>query len=238
MRMTGDDLYAEHKTLSGTVKKEGKHWYCYLVREVPEHLLKQGGDGKVGIDRNINNFTLSTGKVYIPPLLKNLRERKRQLQRSMSRRFTKGNKSSRYLQAKNRHQAVSAKIARVLYSWTHHITREIADEFGLVVLEDLDIQKMTRHDGNYKKKMNNGMLNSCWGLLDRQLSYKAVVEKVNPAYTSQDCSKCGNRGVRDKDSFKCVCGFEANADYNASLNILSGWEYPTQSRQVAVGVEA
>ena len=86
---------------------------------------------------------------------------------------------------------------------------------------------MTEHKGNYKRKLNRGIAQSCWGLLDQQLSYKTLVEKVDPAYTSQDCSSCGNRGVRRGDSFKCGCGFETGADYNASLNILSGWEYPS-----------
>ena len=46
---------------------------------------------------------------------------------------------------------------------------------------------------------------------------------IDPKFTSQRCSKCGyihtdNRPEQSK--FKCLsCGFEANADYNASQNI-------------------
>ncbi|MFU2419114.1 zinc ribbon domain-containing protein, partial [Peptacetobacter sp. AB800] len=43
---------------------------------------------------------------------------------------------------------------------------------------------------------------------------------INPAYTSQICSKCGRFGVRNGDSFVCeYCG-EIHADINASKNIL------------------
>jgi IS605 OrfB family transposase len=47
---------------------------------------------------------------------------------------------------------------------------------------------------------------------------------VNPAYTSQECSKCGFRHNENRVSqslFKCLkCGIELEADYNASRNIL------------------
>ena len=66
---------------------------------------------------------------------------------------------------------------------------------------------------------------SCWGKLEQCLSYKAHVEKINPAYTSQTCNKCGsvekvNR--KTQSIFKCQhCGHEDNADVNAALNILA-----------------
>ncbi len=73
-----------------------------------------------------------------------------------------------------------------------------------------------------------------WDYFDlrTKIAYKAKekgisVVFVNPAYTSQRCSKCGciderNRPKKSKGQayFKCIsCGFEANADYNASQNL-------------------
>ena len=63
------------------------------------------------------------------------------------------------------------------------------------------------------------------------VTYKAeseglVVKQINPAYTSQRCSKCGfthednrlhNNG---QDEFECLkCGYDVHADYNAAKNI-------------------
>ncbi|SEP29366.1 transposase, IS605 OrfB family, central region [Halogranum amylolyticum] len=63
------------------------------------------------------------------------------------------------------------------------------------------------------------------------VTYKAeseglVVKQINPAYTSQRCSKCGfthedNRlHTNGQDEFDCLtCGYDVYADYNAAKNI-------------------
>lgn len=55
---------------------------------------------------------------------------------------------------------------------------------------------------------------------------------VGPKYTSQTCSRCGNvdKGNRNGIAFKCTaCGYEANADLNAAINILNRFH---QERQI------
>ncbi|WP_435158418.1 zinc ribbon domain-containing protein [Haladaptatus sp. DFWS20] len=60
------------------------------------------------------------------------------------------------------------------------------------------------------------------------VEYKATefgisTKQVDPAYTSQRCSKCGHteRGNRPKRKRFCCrkCGYEVHADYNAAKNI-------------------
>lgn len=62
-----------------------------------------------------------------------------------------------------------------------------------------------------------------FGKLDSFLEKEGVLlDKKNPTYTSQRCSKCGwvRKGNRKKKLFKCnKCGFATDADLNASLNL-------------------
>ena len=112
---------------------------------------------------------------------------------------------------------------------------KMADTAHTVVLEDLNTKAMTKSakgtvekpGRNVKQKagLNRAILASGWGQLERKLEYKAgQVVYVDPAYTSQTCSQCGHTAQSNRPSqavFRCgACGFRANADHNAAINIL------------------
>ena len=65
-------------------------------------------------------------------------------------------------------------------------------------------------------------------MLVRRLEEKAPsrVEKVNPVFTSQRCSACGQVDARSRESqarFVCTaCGYACRADVNAARNIAAG----------------
>ncbi len=112
------------------------------------------------------------------------------------------------------------------------------------VLENLRVKNMTRrphpkyddsgkalpNGARAKAGLNRAILSSGWRKTEEYLKYKAVkagklVVKVDPAYTSQRCPKCGRVERKNRPTqsvFRCVsCGFEsANADYVAAGNIL------------------
>jgi putative transposase len=63
------------------------------------------------------------------------------------------------------------------------------------------------------------------GLIRRWVEQQAQerglqVVEVNPAYTSQTCSQCEQRGTRRRHAFTCLqCGYQEHADINAARNI-------------------
>ena len=61
-----------------------------------------------------------------------------------------------------------------------------------------------------------------------------LFKKIQPQYTSQRCSNCGDihKKNRKDEFFKCVsCNFESGADYNASLNLLHMGRYGVHALQ-------
>ena len=102
----------------------------------------------------------------------------------------------------------------------HNISREIIEIVNkysncMVIMENLS---------GFKRKVRIQ-----WNRyqLQEMITYKGVAYgiksyKVDPKFTSQQCSKCGHidKESRDGINFECVeCGFQLNADVNASKNL-------------------
>ena len=108
-------------------------------------------------------------------------------------------------------------------TYNHMISKRIVEFAKKYKCQYINMEKLTK-DG-----FNDSILRN-WSYYELQsmVEYKAdrvgiKVRYINPAYTSQTCSKCGhidkeNRQTQEK--FKCTkCGLELNADHNASINI-------------------
>jgi putative transposase len=86
------------------------------------------------------------------------------------------------------------------------------------------------------------ILDSGWDTFKALLEYKAKkVVEVEPAYTSIDCSRCGNavpKSLAVRTHRCCKCGLVIDRDYNASLNILrKGLSYLPAERREFTPVE-
>jgi len=115
-------------------------------------------------------------------------------------------------------QLIHQKISRVRKDFLHKQSRSLANNYSTVIREDLNISKMVKGS-----KLAKHILDCSWGLFFELLEYKINVVKVNPAYTSQKCSKCGHTCKENRKTqslFECVkCGYTENADFQATLNI-------------------
>lgn len=203
-------------------------------------------EGAVGIDRGVSvPLMLSDGTVYmLPERLDAIERRARKAQRILARR-KRG--SNRYAFSRKRVAALKAKASRIRKHWAHTATTDICRKFGTVVIERLRTKDMTKSASGtidapgrnvaQKRGLNRAILNVGWHQIETMLAYKAArLIKVNPAYTSQTCSSCGavdSRSRKNQASFSCTtCGFHANADHNAALNILHRGNTPIVEPQV------
>ena len=209
----------------GTVKEaeltgKGKRWFFNLVLDLPDVEFKK--EGKIiSIDVGENNLaTTSNGTIHGGEKLRHERDvflaRRAKLQSNGSR------------SAKCCLQRVSGRERRHVKETNHIVSKKIVEEAvksgaKVIILEDLkNIRK--RIKGN--KRMRSGLHRWSWNEFQQFVEYKAqekgiVVVHVNPAYTSQTCSKCDCLGSRHKHLFKCFnCGSYQHSDRNAAINLL------------------
>lgn len=226
------------KIAEATISRAPLGWQISLCCKIEDDRPKI--EGSVGIDRGVTvPVMLSDGTSYSLPEQINLLDRRiRKAQRKAARR-KRG--SVRHAKAMKHVARLRAKQARVRKHWAHETTTAIARKFGTVVIERLRTKDMTKSAKGtieapgknvpQKRGLNRSILNVGWHQLEQMLFYKALrIIKVDPAYTSQTCSCCGTVDKRSRESqasFVCTaCGFRANADHNAAINILQRGNTP------------
>ncbi len=232
-----------HREIVGTVKNatislSGGHWYASIQveREVEEPTVRDAVEvgGDLGV---VHGLVLSDGTVYDLPRMTDREKRKEEnLHRIVSRRKRGSRNRAKALRVL---RAFKAKIVRRRKDAKHKMTTDVARRCDVIYLEDLKVKNLTasargtvEETGKnvaQKAGSNRSMLDVSPGETRVQIEYKmrrsgGGVYYVNPAYTSQRCSKCGHidAGNRpDRDTFLCLsCGHAACADDNASQNIL------------------
>ena len=138
----------------------------------------------------------------------------------------KGSNASRKLQTKI--QRKQKYLNDLKTDFLNKLVDYLIKNHDCVILEDLNIRNMIKNEGDRKRTFNRLMTMIPMYGFRRKLQYKAKLAGkycvvVNPAYTSQMCSECGNvdkKSRKSQSEFECTsCGFSANADLNAAFNI-------------------
>jgi putative transposase len=223
-----------------TISKEADGWYgCFSCVEVPTQPLPLTGQ-ETGIDVGVKVFLITAqGEVVENP--RHYRKTERDLakaQRRVSRR-TKGSKRRRkavqWLARK--HQ----KVQRQRRDFHHTTALALVRQYDVIYLEDLQVANLVRspkpvsdgqggyrHNGaSAKAGLNTSIEDAGWYAFRQILTCTAAwagkrVEAVPPAYTSQDCSGCGQRVEKSLSvrTHVCTsCGLILDRDENAARNI-------------------
>jgi len=169
------------------------------------------------------------------------------LVRELSKLRTKAQQLSRKKKGSNNRAKAKVKLAKINLkiankrkNFLHKLSLQYAENQGIVVVEDLKIKNMTSKtkgtiekpskNASAKRGLNRVITQQSWGLFFELLEYKLIERggqliKVDPKYTSQTCNECGHiskENRKSQDKFVCTaCGHSANADINASKNILA-----------------
>jgi putative transposase len=223
------------KSYRVTMDRAGRWHIAFAV--IPGPVPAPGNGESVGVDRGVVvSAALSTGELLrCPALTARERIRLRRLQRTLARARRGSNRRSRVKHVVARLQARETDRRK---DWAEKASTGIARRFDVIRVEELKIANMTRSAAGTRENpgrnvrakagLNRGILRSGWGLLVRRLQDKAPgrVQKINPAFTSQRCSACGqvDRDSRESQAvFRCTaCDFACHADVNAAKNIAAG----------------
>lgn len=206
-----------------TVKKEGQDWYCVLIYETQSKPYEPETQESIGIDVGLQSFAvLSDNTIVDNPRFFKQEEKtiaKLQFKKSKEEKGTKKYKNiTKVIQKRHK------KIKNKRKDFCHKLSRNIVNKYKNISVEDLNINQMKED----KKYLSKSIHDASWKLFMDLLSYKAEDAgrqfiKVNPAYTSQDCSNCGYRTKKKLSDrvHNCInCGLSINRDLNASKNIL------------------
>ena len=214
----------------GTAKLVNKHGMFFLhipvTYEIPE-LQKSEVSNVVGIDRGIRFLAAtydSKGKsvFYDGNTVKQKRAHYKALRKQLQQ---VGTPSSR-----KRIKAIGQRENRWIQDINHCVSKALVKnnpEGTLFVIEDLTgIRSATE-----SVKVKDRYVSVSWSYydLEQKLSYKALkhhqlVERVNPAYTSQTCPKCGHTEKTNRNKHKHIfccknCGYKSNDDRIAAMNL-------------------
>ena len=233
-----DRPLGDHGMAHVTRDRSGR-WHVSLA--APQTAVKPvegSADRAVGVDLGITTtVATSDGELLnIPQASKKEVTQLKSLQRRQARQQP----------GSNRRQQTKASIAKTLAYWAakrddwaeQTSTRLVANN-AVIVFEALKPKNMSASASGTvenpgtnvaaKRGLNRRIRESCWSKLVRRTCEKAaasgvIVVFVNPAYTSQRCSRCGHtdrQNRKDKD-FACIeCEHEDDADTNAATNILA-----------------
>jgi putative transposase len=202
------------------VDERRKRIFIMIQVEMPDkEVVKKQDVNVIGIDRGIKNIAVLSNNTFFNS--KHLREVKGRYQYLKRRLQHSGTRSAR-----RKLRDVAGRERRFVHDINHTISKNIVSlPYDVIALEALNPAYM-KQNGQYKAIRKN--LGS-WSPAELQkfIEYKAEdlgksVLYIDPKYTSQKCSVCGHIGKNNRHGsvFKCKnCGFELNADLNASRNI-------------------
>ena len=229
----GDVKINFHRKLEGKVKtliikKEGNHWYAIFSCEIeitPE--INKGWKRAVGIDVGCIDFaTLSNGEtVKNPHFLKQSQEQLTKIQSKYSKLKLLPREDKQKIKVKKQLIKVHCKIKNQRKDFLHKLSKKLVTEYSHICVENIKPSQMLNDNW---RSLNKSIMDSGWTTFRTMLHNKAVeagceVVDVNPAYTSQTCSGCGNvekKELSDRQHQCNVCGLDIGRDLNAAKNIL------------------
>lgn len=243
-----EPLRFDGKVMGGRVSYSGGCWWLSvsvrMERDNPVAAIKS-----VGVDLGVKYLAVTsdgcTAVTYANPKPTRANERKlRRLQRKLDRQLRAGNPdnynadgtpkprnecnrlvySNKAMQTKRQIDRLHNHIANVRSDASHKLTSDIARNYGIIAIEDLNIRGMMKN-----RRLSKAVADASLYDKRRQLVYKSVLHGgiVVPVSrwfaSSKTCSSCGwinaELKLSDREWVCQDCGCVHHRDENAAENI-------------------
>lgn len=220
-----------------TITRTPLGYYKASVLVESESQVLDKTEKQVGLDMGQSDLMIgSDGTRVATRSYKKYEGKLKQWQRKASRRMrlakekgTPLDEAKNYQKAKRMVAKYHEKIRNCRKDYLHKATRQIIEEYDFIAAEDLRVKGMLNRDNS--KVNNHAIANQSWFELRTMFEYKSdwyekTFVKVDPKYTSQDCSNCQKRtGPKNDLSVRhwicSSCGVSHDRDVNAGQNILN-----------------
>ena len=214
------------KSVTVSMEPSGKY-YASLLYEYPARENQTPGadreDAKaLGIDFAMRGMAVFSdgSRAEYPGYYRLAQERLARDQRRLSKR-KKGSRN--YEKQKRRVALRHEKIRNQRKDYLHKLSRDLADRYDVIAVEDIDMQAMSR-----SLHFGKSVADNSFGAFRTMLAYKLEEQgksfvKVGRFFpSSKMCSRCGNvkKELRlDERVYRCSCGLCMDRDLNAAVNI-------------------
>jgi putative transposase len=208
-------------TKAFTIARVAGSWYISFTYEIEPEVTPKSRDF-VGVDLGLKALAmLSSGVVLANP--KALRKAWKQLARLQRQLQRKKKGSNRYNRQKLRLAKAHQRVKNIRRDATHKATTYICKNHAVVAIEDLNASGMMANH-----KLAGAVADANFYEFRRQIEYKAqrygsqvvLVDRWYPS--TQLCSSCSVKqpmSLSDRVYECSSCGFRADRDFNASVNL-------------------
>ena len=219
------DVPKEYRLRSVTVSQtsSGKY-YASILFEYEDQVQEKEIETFLGLDFSMHGlYRDSNGNEPAYPRYYRKAEKKLAREQRRLSKMQKGSNNRRKQRMKV--AKLHEKVCNQRKDFLHKQSRQIANAYDCVCVEDLDMKAMSQSLKFGKSVSDNG-----WGMFTTFLKYKLKEQgkklvKVDRFFaSSQICSACGYKNMKTKDlalrQWDCPqCGTHHDRDINAAINI-------------------
>lgn len=227
------------KVISGTVSKKANRYYVSVIIDT-ENTSQENMNQGIGIDLGIKDFATCSG-LDKPYKNINKTQRVRKLEKKLLREQRKLSRKYESLKLRNKKekgeatrqniqkqivkvQILHQRLANIRTDYINKVVSSVVrNKPQYITIEDLNVKGLMKNKHLSKAvaeqkfyEFRNKLTNKCHAL-------GIELRIVNRFYPSSKlCHSCGSikKDLKLKDRiYKCECGYVADRDYNASLNL-------------------